>query len=95
MKLDKQGLKQKVSENITDNEILIPLLEDIEDSFVEEQQVDTSELDALNQQIADLETKYTELEEKYKQRFLGGVSEEAPKTEELPKENDVIDVKEI
>lgn len=86
MKRSKEELKQKVNELVTDNEIAIQLLEDIEDSF-EVAEIDTSELDALKE-------KFNDLQEKYKQRFLNGDVKKEEVDEEL-EEKEVIDIKEI
>ena len=90
MKLSKDELKQKVNELVTDNDIAIQLLEDIEDSF-EAGEVDRTEIETL-------QAKFDELQEKYKQRFLKGEekkdNEEKEDDEEL-EEKEVIDVKEI
>ena len=61
MKLSKDELKQKVNELVTDNDIAIQLLEDIEDSM-EVGEVDTSKID-------ELQARFDDLQEKYKQRF--------------------------
>ena len=90
MKLSKDELKQKVNELVTDNDIAIQLLEDIEDS-IEVGEVDTSKID-------ELQAKLDDLQEKYKQRFLSGeekkVEEKKDDNEEL-EEKEVIDIKEI
>lgn len=89
MKLSKEELKQKVNELVTDNDIAIQLLEDIEDSM-EVGEVDTSKID-------ELQAKFDDLQEKYKQRFLKGDDKkdaEEKKDEEL-EEKEVIDIKEI
>lgn len=90
MKLSKEELKSKVNELVTDNEIAIQLLEDIEDSM-EVGEVDTSKID-------ELQAKLDDLQEKYKQRFLNGddkkYDEDKEDDEEL-KEEEIIDVKEI
>ena len=90
MKLSKEDLKKKVSELITDNDIAIELLEDIEDSM-EVAEVDTTQID-------ELQAKLNDLQQKYKERFLTTeeVKEEKEdsKDDEL-KEEEVIDVKEI
>lgn len=90
MKLSKDELKQKVNELVTDNDIAIQLLEDIEDS-IEVSEVDTSKID-------ELQAKFDDLQEKYKQRFLSGeekkVEEKKDDDEEL-EEKEVIDIKEI
>lgn len=90
MKLSKEDLKQKISVSITDNDdLVIELLEDIEDSMEENSTQDNSELE-------DLREKYDELKIKYKERFLSG-KEKDPEDEkdEGLEEKEVIDVKEI
>ena len=88
MKLSKDELKQKVNELVTDNDISITLLEDIEDSF----EVDRTE-------IEELQAKFDELQEKYKQRFLKGDDKKDPEdkkeVDEELEEKEVIDIKEI
>lgn len=91
MKLSKEELKQKVNELVTDNEIAIQLLEDIEDSM-EVGEVDTSKID-------ELQAKLDDLQEKYKQRFLKGDdkkdAEDKKEVDEELEEKEVIDIKEI
>ena len=91
MKLSKEELKQKVNELVTDNDIAIQLLEDIEDSM-EVGEVDTSKID-------ELQTKLDDLQEKYKQRFLKGddkkEDEDKKEVDEELEEKEVIDIKEI
>ena len=91
MKLSKEELKQKVNELVTDNDIAIQLLEDIEDSM-EVGEVDTSKID-------DLQAKLDDLQEKYKQRFLKGDDkkddEDKKEVDEELEEKEVIDIKEI
>lgn len=92
MKLSKEELKNKVNELVTDNEIAIQLLEDIEDSM-EVGEVDTEALDAL-------QAKFDELQEKYKQRFLKGddkkdAEDKKEEVDEELEEKEVIDIKEI
>ena len=91
MKLSKDELKQKVNELVTDNEIAIQLLEDIEDSM-EVGEVDTAKIDELQAQLDDLQ-------EKYKQRFLKGDdkkdAEDKKEVDEELEEKEVIDIKEI
>lgn len=93
MKLSKEELKAKVNELVTDNDIAIQLLEDIEDSM-EVAEVDTSKID-------ELQAKLNDLQEKYKQRFLKGDDKEddaEEKTEDVEdelEEKEVIDIKEI
>ena len=89
MKLSKEDLKQKVNELVTDNDIAIQLLEDIEDSM-EFGEVDTAKID-------ELQAKLDDLQEKYKQRFLKGDDKKDKKEEvdEELEEKEVIDIKEI
>ena len=92
MKLSKEELKQKVNELVTDNDIAIQLLEDIEDSM-EVGEVDTTKID-------ELQAKFEDLQEKYKQRFLKGddKKDDEDKKEEVDEEleeKEVIDIKEI
>lgn len=91
MKLSKEELKQKVNELVTDNDIAIQLLEDIEDSM-EVGEVDTSKID-------ELQAKLDDLQEKYKQRFLKGDDkkddEDKKEDDEELEEKEVIDIKEI
>lgn len=92
MKLSKEDLKAKVNELVTDNEIAIQLLEDIEDSM-EVGEVDTAKID-------ELQAKLDDLQEKYKQRFLKGddkkdVEDKKEDVDEELEEKEVIDIKEI
>lgn len=91
MKLSKEDLKSKVNELVTDNEIAIQLLEDIEDSM-EVGEVDTAKID-------ELQAKLDDLQEKYKQRFLKGDdkkdAEDKKEVDEELEEKEVIDIKEI
>ena len=92
MKLSKEELKQKVNELVTDNDIAIQLLEDIEDSM-EVGEVDTAKID-------ELQAKLDDLQEKYKQRFLKGddkkdVEDKKEDVDEELEEKEVIDIKEI
>ena len=98
MKLNKEELKKKVNEIVTDNDVAIELLEDIEDSFDETAEVDNSKIDELQAKIDDQQSKIDELQEKYKERFLTGNKEEKSedkKPEEGLEEKDIIDIKEI
>lgn len=90
MKRSKEELKNRVNELITDNDIAIELLEDIEDSFVESSENDYN----------DLKAKYDELQKKYRERFTEVKTEDKSedksedKTEEVD-EKEVVDIKEI
>ena len=95
MKLSKEELKNKVNEMVSDNQIAIQLLEDIEDSM---EIADNSASEELQAKVDELQGKLNELQEKYKERFLKGeevkTEDENEEDEEL-KEEEVIDVKEI
>lgn len=94
MKLSKQELKQKISDSIEDEDLVISLLEDIEDSMIEnnEQIIDETQ----KKEIEDLKFKYEDLKQKYKDRFLTSNIKDEKKDEiETLEEKEVIDVKEI
>ena len=100
MKLNKEELKKKVNEIVTDNDVAIQLLEDIEDSFDESAEVDNTKIDELQAKIDEQQSKIDELQEKYKERFLSGNKEEKtedkkPEEDDGLEEKDIIDIKEI
>lgn len=100
MKLNKEDLKKKVNEIVTDNDVAIQLLEDIEDSFDESAEVDNTKIDELQAKIDEQQSKIDELQEKYKERFLTGNKEEKtedkkPEEDDGLEEKDIIDIKEI
>ena len=96
MKLSKEDLKKKIADVVEDEDTQISLLEDIEDSFVEPDEsdkVDKTDYD-------ELESKYKDLQEKYKQRFLAGddkkdAEDKKEDVDEELEEKEVIDIKEI
>lgn len=92
-KLSKDELLKKITEKITDEDLVIELMEDISDSL------DVSaeeERKVLEDKITELELKLEDLKTKYKERFLKGeVIEEVKEEIEEPKEEEVIDIKEI
>lgn len=63
--LSKEDLKKKIADSIDNDEIAIPLLEDIEDSFG-----GAEKLQEKNDEIAKLNAKVEDLTKKYKERFL-------------------------
>lgn len=63
--LSKEDLKKKIADSIDNDEIAIPLLEDIEDSFGS-----AEKLQEKNNEIAKLNAKVEDLTKKYKERFL-------------------------
>lgn len=90
-KLTKEELISKVAEKVADTELQIELMEDITDSF-EDGSVALGELQA----------KFDELQEKYRQRFLNVeevkeeiVEEVKNEDSEEIKEEEVIDIQEI
>lgn len=97
MKLSKQELKQRISDAITDNDdLVISLLEDVEDSMVENSETVMDE--TKMKELEELKWKYDDLKAKYKERFLKGDNvedEDAKEDDEELKEEEVIDVKEI
>lgn len=94
MKLSKEELKKKIDEKITDEDLKIELLEDIEDSVdVTEDESEKVDKTAYDEVVAERD----EIKRKYKERFLAPeeVKEESEETEEAEETEDVIDVKEI
>lgn len=92
-KLTKEELIKKVSEKIEDKELQIELMEDITDSF---------EIESDDGALNDLQVKFDELQEKYRQRFLEveEVKEEIEEekkddSDDEIKEEEVIDFQEI
>lgn len=93
MKLSKEDFKKKIDEKITDDDLKIELLEDIEDSVGVEEETEKVEKTVYDE----LQTKYDELKTKYKERFLESTTENKDEDEDDDevKEEEVIDVKEI
>lgn len=102
MQLSKEELKKKIDEKISDEDLKIELLEDIEDSFNDEAikeyearyEAEKADLEA---QIANEKAYIMDLKAKYKERFLKGSEVEEPKNEEIDEveEKEVVDIKEI
>lgn len=86
MKLTLDDFKKKVDDYDIDEDIKVTLLEDLEDSFRNNESDDISYKD-----------KYLEMRERYKKRFLE--SEEIKDTELIDDDNEdtsvIVDVKEI
>ena len=94
MELSKQELKQKISDRIKDNDdLVIELLEDIEDSMLEtnEQILD----ETREKELEDLKLRYEDLKAKYKDRFLTKIDENKENDNSSLEEEEIIDVKEI
>ena len=95
MKLNKEELKKKIDEKISDEDLKIELLEDIEDSIdVSENETEKVDKTAYDEVVAERD----EIKRKYKERFLKGEEvkeDENKEDDEELKEEEVIDVKEI
>ena len=94
MKLSKEELKKKIDEKISDEDLKIELLEDIEDSIDISDDSEKVEKTAYDEVVAERD----EIKRKYKERFLKGddvEDEDAIEDDEELKEEEVIDVKEI
>lgn len=94
MKLSKEELKAKIDEKISDDDLKIELLEDIEDSFESDPEEKVSK-----EEFEKVVSERDEIKRKYKERFLSNdeeTKEEEKEEEETGlEENEVIDVKEI
>ena len=92
MKLSKEEFKAKIDEKISDEDLKIELLEDIEDSMDVSDESEKVEKSAYDEVVAERD----EIKRKYKERFLKGdeVEEKEDEIEEL-KEEEVIDITEI
>ena len=95
-KLTKEELLKKISDVIEDKDLSIELMEDITDS-VEDQQVDDILDSNKDEEIESLKMEVESLKDKYKQRFLNPeeVKEELKEDEDVPEEQNIVDVKEI
>lgn len=91
-KLDKDAFISKYSEKLKDSDDLaLELFEDIADSI----NTDTTELDALKNELEVKTQEYDDLKARYKERFLSGKPpiDEKPLDDKLYK--NVVDIKEI
>lgn len=95
MKLSKEDLKKKIDEKISDDDLKIELLEDIEDSFETESETETVSKEDYEKVVSERD----EIKKKYKERFLSNEEtkddEEKEDEETGLEEKEVIDVKEI
>ena len=95
MKLSKEDLKKKIDEKISDDDLKIELLEDIEDSFDTESETETVSKEDYEKVVSERD----EIKKKYKERFLSNEEtkddEEKEDEETGLEEKEVIDVKEI
>lgn len=96
MKLSKEELLKKISEAGFEDEVAISLMEDITDSWSNEVIEDRSaEIEQLTKDLEDLDIKYKELLQKYKDRFLNIDVEEETEEDDSEESEEIIDVKEI
>ena len=96
-KLTKDEIKQKISEKIVDNDdLVIELLEDIEDSFDVSSDLE-SQIENLRQELETRNDEVSSLKKKYKERFLGGITNTNEKIDVTPDltEEQYIDVRSI
>src|SRR5699024_8482528 len=93
MKLSKEELKKKIDEKISDDDLKIELLEDIEDSFETESETETVSKEDYEKVVSERD----EIKKKYKERFLSNEEtkddEEKEDEETGLEEKEVIDVK--
>lgn len=93
-KLSKEELKKKIDEKITDEDLKIELLEDIEDSVDVSDDTEKVEKTAYDEVVAERD----EIKRKYKERFLKVdeiKEDETKEDEEELTEEEIVDVKEI
>lgn len=93
-KLSKEELKKKIDEKITDEDLKIELLEDIEDSVDGSDDTEKVEKTAYDEVVAERD----EIKRKYKERFLKvdeTKEDETKEDEEELTEEEIVDVKEI
>lgn len=98
MKITVSELKDRLNDIITDQEVLVSLLEDIQDSFVDnivEENEENNRIVELETKLSELQTQYEELRQKYKERFLSKKLEIDESNELDEDEEKIIDVKEI
>lgn len=99
--LEKKEIIDKVTEKIEDKDLQMELLEDIADSFKENEKevVSKEEYDAVVSERDAVKSKYDDLQNKYISRFSSVSPEEKTKEvlkpEEEVKESKVIDVRSI
>ena len=79
MKLSKEELKKKIDEKISDEDLKIELLEDIEDSIDISDDSEKVEKTAYDEVVAERD----EIKRKYKERFLKGSEEDSEENEIL------------
>ena len=93
-KFSAEELSERVNGLEIDDEIKIPLMEDITDSVSPDE---SEELAKLKSEIEEYKAKYEDVKAKYKERFLKAVDSEdkEEKVEEELEEKEVIDITDI
>lgn len=83
--MDKEELKKKIVEIVSNDEESVKLLEIVEDTYKEPEEP-----------VDEFKGKYEELLQKYKERFLESETKvEEPEKEDEIEEKEIIDIKEI
>ena len=102
MKLSKKELMQRISDLIEDDETKVSVLEDLEDSIIEEGTAQEVMSEEEKRDDEDLKWKYESLLTRYKERFLKGDEKEEDAEEDKKEEIDeeleeekIVDIKEI
>ncbi len=91
MKLSKEELKKKIDEKISDEDLKIELLEDIEDSMEISDESEKVDKTAYDEVVAERD----EIKRKYKERFLTGTDEESEDDPEELKEEEIYEKEDI
>lgn len=93
-KFSAEELSERVNGLEIDDEIKIPLMEDITDSVSPDE---SEELAKLKSELDEYKAKYEDVKAKYKERFLKAVEsdDKEEKVEEELEEKEVIDVTDI
>lgn len=91
MKLSKEELKKKIDEKISDEDLKIELLEDIEDSMEISDESEKVDKVAYDEVVAERD----EIKRKYKERFLTGTDEESEDDTEELKEEEIYEKEDI
>lgn len=88
-RLTKDELLSKITEKIDNEDLALELLEDVSDSIEE-----TGEINRLTEELNKVTTDYTDLKQKYKDRFMTNVAPAHEPEYEEPTKN-YIDIREI
>ena len=88
-RLTKDELLSKITEKIDNEDLALELLEDVSDSIEE-----TGEINRLTEELNKVTNDYTDLKQKYKDRFMTNVTPVCTPEIEEPAKN-YIDIREI